>query len=77
LGGKPDKPIPNSKLRSTPVTNEVGAVPSVDVEPDLFELEEEIPHVLEEDDLPPLDLAPEGDVASIFGPTLRRSTRTR
>jgi hypothetical protein len=31
---------------------------------------------LEEDDPPPLDVAPEGDVAPTFGPTMRRSART-
>jgi hypothetical protein len=52
--------------------------PAPSFEPALLELEQEVPpHILEEEDILPVetDAEPETDIA--FGPTLSRSTRTR
>jgi hypothetical protein len=52
-------------------------VPAEIYEPDLFELEEEVPpNVLEEDDPLSVELDTGPKAATMFGPTLRRSYRT-
>jgi hypothetical protein len=63
---------------SKSTSREVRVVPAEISEPDLFELEEEVPpHVLEEDDPSPVELDTEPEEATTFDPTLRRSSRTR
>jgi hypothetical protein len=63
---------------SKPTSKENRVEPAPSLEPELFELEQETsPHIFEEEEIPHVetDAEPETDVP--FGPTLRRSTRTR
>jgi hypothetical protein len=63
---------------SKSTSKEARVVPAATSEPELFELEEEVPpHVLEEDNPPPIELDTEPKAATTFGPTLRRASRTR
>jgi hypothetical protein len=63
---------------SKPTSKETRVEPAASLEPDLFELEQEVPpHILEEEDIPPVEMDAEKETAIPFGPTLRRSTRTR
>jgi hypothetical protein len=78
LDGKPEKTRKNDIVGTNPITKKAGVTPYVSTEPDIFELEDDMPpRVLEEDDPPPLTSSPEVDAAPTFGPTLRHSTRTR
>jgi hypothetical protein len=52
--------------------------PAASLQSDLFDIEQEVPpQVLEEEDMPPVEMDAEPETAVPFGPTLRRSTRTR
>jgi hypothetical protein len=63
---------------SKPTSKETRVEPAASLEPDLFELEQEVPpQVLEEEDIPPVEKDAEPETVIPFGPTLRRSTRTR
>jgi hypothetical protein len=78
LDGKAEKVKSKiSRVRKS-TSKETRVEPAASLEPDLFELEQEVPpHVLEEDDTPPDEIDAEPKAAIPFGPTLRRSTRMR
>jgi hypothetical protein len=78
LDGKTEKVKSRISRVSKSTPKEAKLVPTEISEPDLFELEEEAPpQVLEEDDPSPVELDTEPEAATTFGPTLRRSARTR
>jgi hypothetical protein len=78
LNGKAEKSITKVIRGSKPTSKETRVEPAASLEPDLFELEQEVPpQVLEEEDIPPVEKDAEPETVIPFGPTLRRSTRTR
>jgi hypothetical protein len=79
LDGVPEKVKSRSSRGSKSTSKEAMVVPAEIAEPDLFELEEELPppHALEEDDPLPIKLDPEPEATVTFELTLRRSAQTR
>jgi hypothetical protein len=76
LDGKAEKVITKVSRGSKPTSKKTRVEPAASLEPDLFELEQEVPpKVLEEEDMPAVEMDAEPEMD--FGPTLRRSTRTR
>jgi hypothetical protein len=78
LDGKAEKVMARVSRGSKPTSKDNRVEPEPSLEPELFELEQEVPpQILEEEEIHHVetDTEPETDIP--FGPTLRRSTRTR
>jgi hypothetical protein len=72
LDGKAEKVNSKVSRGNKPTSKETIVEPAASLEPDLFELEQEVPpYILEEDDTPPVEMDGEPEAAIPFGPTLR------
>jgi hypothetical protein len=78
LDGKAEKVNSKVSRGNKTTSKETRVEPAASLEPYLFKLEQEVPpHVLEEDDTPPVEMDTDPEAAIHFRPTLRQSTRTR
>jgi hypothetical protein len=78
LDGKAEKVNTRASRGRKSTVRENRVEPAPNVEPELFELEQETsPPIFEEEELPLVETDTETEAEVSFGPTLRRSTRTR
>jgi hypothetical protein len=78
LDGKAEKVNARVSRGSKPTFRENRVEPAPSLESELFELEQEAsPQIFEEEEIPHVETDAEPETEVPFGPTLRRSTRTR